>query len=294
MPEIPDIELYLFALRKFLIGHQLHRSIIKSPFILRTFDPAIEVFELREIKRVFRIGKRIIWDFSDDHYFVFHLMIAGRFHWRKALSMPRAKNDLAAFQFSHGTLMLTEASHKKRASLHAVAGAGSLQEFERGGLEISECTEAEFAQRLHSSNRTLKRALTDPAVFSGIGNAYSDEILIRARMSPFKRANTLDQPSTSALFETCKVVLSEWKERLIEQTGDRFPEKVTAFRPEMLAHGKFGQVCPQCGNKIQRVVYADNEMNYCPGCQTGGKILADRSLSRLLKDDWPKTIDELD
>ena len=294
MPEIPDIELYLHALKNFVVGRPLNKAQIKSPFLLRTFEIDVDSFFGHVVGDVFRIGKRIIWSFAGTRYFVFHLMIAGRFHWRKPEVMPRGKNDLAAFQFENGTLMLTEASQKKRASLHIVEGTGCLDQFERGGLETLTISEEEFAHQLHSSNRTLKRALTDPTIFSGIGNAYSDEILLDAGLSPFARANKLDQQATHRLFQSCKNVLTHWTNSLIEQTGEKFPEKVTAFRPEMVVHGKFGLPCTKCGNTIQRVVYADKEMNYCPGCQTDGKILADRSLSRLLKDEWPKTIDDLE
>ena len=294
MPEIPDIELYIHALKNFVVGRSLNKAQIKSPFLLRTFEIDLVSFFGHVVDDVFRIGKRMIWSFSGNRYFVFHLMIAGRYHWRKPDTMPRGKNELAAFQFENGTLMLTEASQKKRASLHIVEGTGCLDQFERGGLETLTISELEFAHQLHSTNRTLKRALTDPTIFSGIGNAYSDEILLDAGLSPFMRSNKLDQQATNRLFQSCKTVLTQWTNKLIEQTGDKFPEKVTAFRPEMIAHGKFGLPCKKCGNTIQRVVYANNEMNYCPGCQTDGKILADRSLSRLLKDDWPKTIEDLE
>ena len=294
MPEIPDVELYLHAFNTHIVGKTLNNSLVKSPFLLRTYEPAIDSFFGNVVESVFRIGKRIVWQFSNSRYFVFHLMIAGRFHWRKPLTSPRGKNDLAAFHFANGTLMLTEASPKKRASLHIVERHERLAQFDKGGLEIQKISENQFAKRLHSANRTLKRALTDPSIFSGIGNAYSDEILLDARLSPFQRASKLDDNSTSRLYVSCRRILTQWTNVLIEETEGKFPEKVTAFRKDMIAHGKFGQPCLNCGNNIQRVVFADNEMNYCPGCQTNGRILADRSLSRLLKDDWPRSIEELE
>jgi formamidopyrimidine-DNA glycosylase len=238
-----------------------------------------------------RLGKRIVWHFPDELFLVFHLMIAGRLHWKKAGVLPKGKTDLAAFQFPGGTLMLTEASQKKRASLHAVRGRANLAEHDRGGLEPLDCTADEFRAALTRENHTLKRALADPRLFAGIGNAYSDEILHAAKLSPVTLTSRLSGEETARLFAAVRAVLEGWAERLVAAAKEQFPEKVTAFRPEMAVRGKFGQPCPVCGTAVQRIVYAENETNYCPRCQTGGKLLADRSLSRLLKDDWPRTID---
>ncbi len=298
MPELPDIVVYLKSLERLLSEKLLQKVIIKSPFVLRTFDPEIATIEGQLLKKFARVGKRIVWEF-EDRFLVFHLMIAGRFHWRKPGAMPRSKMDLAAFQFEHGTMMFTEASKKKRASMHLVRNESSVHMFCRGGLEPLESTLAEFSERLRLENRTLKRALTDPRLFSGIGNAYSDEILLNARLSPLKRTRSLTDEEVCCLYESTVSQLNYWIELLTQQNGERFPEKVTAFRAEMKAHGKFNEACANCEDagvetKIQRIVYAENECNYCPRCQTGGKLLADRSLSRLLKDDWPKTIEELE
>lgn len=294
MPELPDVTLYLDALERFIGGKQLERIQVRSPFVLRTVEPDLFSLEGRTVRGFRRLGKRIVWEFDDELYLVFHLMIAGRFHWRKPGASTRGKNDLAAFHFDTGVLMLTEASQKKRASLAVVSGEAGLQEHDRGGGEILEMNEASFRERLCCENHTLKRALTDPRFFSGIGNAYSDEILHAAGMSPVKLTSRLSDDEISRLFTATQETLRAWTSRLLEQTGASFPEKVTAFRPEMAAHGKYGQPCPTCGTKIQRIVRADNETNYCPRCQTGGKLLKDRSLSRLLRDDWPKSIDELE
>ena len=293
MPELPDIVVYLQALDRQLAGKTLERTIVKSPFVLRTFDPPVEE-ACGMIVGFSRSGKRIIWNLENNIRLVFHLMIAGRFHWKKPGRLPTGKLDLMAFQFDHGTMMFTEASNKKRASLHIVRGDGQLSQFERGGLEVLECSLDEFRERLKLQNRTLKRALTDPTIFSGIGNSYSDEILLAARLSPLRRTSQLDQQEVERLFVATVTTLKQWVARLVETAGDSFPEKVTAFRPEMAVHGKYGQPCPYCQSPIQRIRYAENECNYCARCQTGGKLLADRSLSRLLKDDWPRTIDELE
>jgi formamidopyrimidine-DNA glycosylase len=239
-----------------------------------------------------RIGKRIVWHFSGERFLVFHLMIAGRFHWKKAETRPTGKNDLAAFGFQSGTLMLTEASQKKRASLHLVSGKAALAQFDRGGIDPLECSLAEFRSALKRENHTLKRSLADPRLFSGIGNAYSDEILFAAQLSPVMLTRRIGDADIERLYTATQAVLREWTDRLNREASERFPEKVTAFRPEMAVHGRFGKPCPICGTVFQRIVYAENESNYCPRCQTRGKLLADRSLSRLLKDDWPRTIEE--
>lgn len=300
MPELPDVVVYVRSLEKLLSGKPLVRAIVKSPFVLRTFDPPLEDVGGLVVERYSRIGKRIVWHLVDQEgaaklNLVFHLMIAGRYHWKKPAKLPTGKTDLIAFQFEHGTLMFTEASKKKRASLHVIDASKSLKPFDRGGIEVLECSLDQFSKMLTRENRTLKRALTNPANFSGIGNAYSDELLLLARLSPTQRTQNLKPAEIKRLYEATKQTMQIWIDRLIESTGDKFPEKVTAFRPEMMAHGKYGQTCPQCDEtKIQRISFADSEWNYCPRCQTGGKLLADRSLSRLLKDDWPKTIEELE
>jgi formamidopyrimidine-DNA glycosylase len=292
MPELPDITSYLVALRSRIVGQPLEKIIVRSPALVRTVEPDLYSLEGEPVVDLSRIGKRIVWHFSQERFFVFHLMIAGRFHWKKPGARPGGKNDLASFGFPGGTLMLTEASQKKRASLHAVQGRAALDAFDRGGLEPLESSLDEFTAALTRENHTLKRALADPRLFSGIGNAYSDEILFSAKLSPVKLTNRLTSDETAALYTATQAVLTQWTERLNAEAAERFPEKVTAFRPEMAVHGRFGKPCPVCGTAIQRIVYAENECNYCPRCQTGGKLLADRSLSRLLKDDWPRTIDE--
>ncbi|MEM7455295.1 MAG: DNA-formamidopyrimidine glycosylase family protein [Planctomycetota bacterium] len=295
MPELPDVELYLAALRRLLGGRVVKNVILRSPFLLRTIQPEIDVVKGAEVLDFSRIGKRIVWHF-DDACYVFHLMIAGRFHWRKPERMPTGKNDLMAIWFEHGTMMVTEASSKKRASLHVVSDKSELEQFHRGGLEVLDISCVEFSERIKLENRTLKRALTDPRLFSGIGNAYSDEILLAARLSPMKRTHGLSDKEIDRLFSAVQSTLTNWLELLLKKYEKKtFPERVTAFRPEMLAHGKYDHLCGQCEQtKIQRIRYSENECNYCPRCQTGGKMLADRSLSRLLKDDWPKTIEELE
>jgi formamidopyrimidine-DNA glycosylase len=292
MPELPDLESYLIALHDRLVGHVLQAVVVRSPFLLRTFEPPIESFAGHVVERVWRQGKRIVWQFPLDRFLVFHLMIAGRFHWRKTNAACRGKNDLAAFRFSSGTLLLTEASQKKRASLHAVQGLAAVRALDRGGLEPLACTAAEFREALLKENHTLKRSLADPRLFSGIGNAYSDEILHAAGLSPLQWTSRLNDEQIARLFACTRRVLSDWRDVLCAEALERFPEKVTAFREEMAVHGKVGQPCPVCGSTVQRIVYAENECNYCPRCQTEGRLLADRSLSRLLKDDWPRTIEE--
>lgn len=292
MPELPDILSYLAALVPRIVGQRLETIGVKSPFLVRTVQP--DVYELQGlmVQDLSRIGKRIVWHFEDEIFLVFHLMIAGRFHWKKGAVKPRGKNDLAAFWFSTGTLMLTEASQKKRASLHVVQGRDALDKLNRGGIEPLECSAGEFRAALARENHTLKRALADPRLFSGIGNAYSDEILHAAGLSPIILTSRLKPDEALRLFAATRHVLGDFSSRLVAEAKQKFPEKVTAFRPEMAVHGRFGQPCPACGTKVQRIVYAENETNYCPRCQTGGKLLADRSLSRLLKDDWPRTIEE--
>jgi formamidopyrimidine-DNA glycosylase len=292
VPELPDIASYLVALQQRIVGQRLEKIQIRSPFVVRTVKP--EVFSLagETVLDLSRIGKRIVWHFSSERFFVFHLMIAGRFHWKKAGAKPSGKNDLAAFSFADGTLMLTEASQKKRASLHVVQGRDALTAFDRGGIEPLQCSLADFAATIERENHTLKRSLADPRLFSGIGNAYSDEILFAAKLSPVILTNRISDEQIARLYTATQDVLSNWTQRLTAEAAESFPEKVTAFRPEMAVHGRFGKPCLVCGTAIQHIVHAENESNYCPRCQTGGKLLADRSLSRLLKDDWPRTIEE--
>jgi formamidopyrimidine-DNA glycosylase len=292
MPELPDILSYLTALRPRIVGQPLEKITVKSPFLVRTVEPDLFSLEGQKVQELSRIGKRIVWHFAGEVFIVFHLMIAGRFHWRGSGVRPTGKSDLAAFAFSTGTLMLTEASQKKRASLHVVRGKAALAQHDRGGIEPLDCSAADFRAALTRENHTLKRALADPRLFAGIGNAYSDEILHAARLSPIVLTSRLSAEQIDQLFAAVHSVLSEWTARLTAQSKDKFPEKVTAFRPEMAVHGRFRQPCPVCGTAVQRIVYAENETNYCPRCQTGGKLLADRSLSRLLRDDWPKTIEQ--
>lgn len=292
MPELPDITSYLVALRPRILGQRLEKIQVRSPFLVRTVEPDLFSLQGETVLDLSRIGKRIVWHFSGERFLVFHLMIAGRFYWKKTGARPGGKNDLAAFEFSGGTLMLTEASQKKRAALHIVVGAAALAAFHRGGIEPLDCSLAEFAAALARENHTLKRALADPRLFSGIGNAYSDEILFAAKVSPVTLTTRLTAGEIGRLFAATQDVLRDWTDRLNAEAAEGFPEKVTAFRTGMAVHGRFGKPCPQCGTAIQRIVYAENECNYCPRCQTGGKLLADRSLSRLLKDDWPRTIDE--
>lgn len=294
MPELPDITIYIEALRTRILGRTLERIRLVSPFLLRTVNPPIEDAQGRAVVDVRRAGKQIVWEMEDELFLLFHLMIAGRFHWKPPRAKIGGKINLAAFDFPHATLLLSEASSKKRASLHLVQGTSALAAMDRGGLETLRATAEEFRAALRKENHTLKRALTDPRLFSGIGNSYSDEILHRARLSPLQLTGNLRDEEADRLFESTRRVIEEWIQRLRRETGTSFPEKVTAFRPEMAVHGKFGDPCPVCGTAVQRIVYVENECDYCPRCQTGGKILADRSLSRLLKDDWPMTIEELE
>jgi formamidopyrimidine-DNA glycosylase len=294
MPELPDIVVYLECLRPRVQAQVLERVTLASPFLLRTVDPPIDEVERRPVKELLRVGKRIVFVFEPDLYLVLHLMIAGRLHWKVRGAKIPGKVGLAAFTFPTGTLMLTEAGTKKRASLHLVKGRAALDALNPNGLEVLDADLAAFDAALVKENHTLKRALTDPHLFSGIGNAYSDEILHAARLSPLALTHRLSATEIAQLFAATKKTLHEWTDRLRKQVGDGFPEKVTAFRPEMAVHGRFGKPCPVCETKVQRIVYAENETNYCPGCQTAGKLLADRSLSRLLKQDWPRTMEELE
>jgi formamidopyrimidine-DNA glycosylase len=294
VPELPDITIYLDALNARVVGQTLTRMRITSPFLLRTAVPPISACDGRKVVALRRIGKRIAFGFDNELWLVLHLMIAGRLHWREGTAKLAGKQNLAAFDFSNGTLLLTEAGTKKRASLHLVEGEEALRAIDRGGLEVLDCTVDSFAEALTRSNHTLKRALTDPRLFSGIGNAYSDEILHAAKLSPVSLTQRLSPEEIARLHGATQESLKRWISLLREQTGEGFPENVTAFRPDMAVHGKFGKPCPVCGEKVQRIRYASNETNYCPKCQTGGRLLADRSLSLLLKKDWPKTPEELE
>jgi formamidopyrimidine-DNA glycosylase len=294
MPELPDITVYIERLRPRLEGQVLDKVEVVNPFLLRTFDPPLEDLQGRTITGFRRLGKRIVWCFPDDLFLVLHLMIAGRLHWKPPGAKLPGKVGLAAFRFQHGTLTLTEAGSKRRASLHVVRGEAALAQHDRGGVDVLCCTSAAFAAALTRENHTLKRALTDPRLFSGIGNSYSDEILHAARLSPLTWTTRLDPEEIARLLDATRKTLLDWTDRLRREVGDGFPEKVTAFREGMAVHGRYGQPCPVCGSAVQRIIYAENETNYCPRCQTGGKLLADRSLSRLLKDDWPRTLEELE
>ncbi|HYJ16094.1 MAG TPA: DNA-formamidopyrimidine glycosylase family protein [Candidatus Limnocylindria bacterium] len=294
MPELPDITIYIEALESRLLNQPLEKIRLASPFLLRTFEPPIGSAEGKKIVGFQRIGKRIVIELEDELFLVFHLMITGRFHWKKrGIAVPR-KYGHAAFDFSMATLLLTEMGTKKRASLHLVRGREHLQEHDPGGLEIFAADLASFRAALTLENHTLKRTLTDPHLFSGIGNAYSDEILHRAKLSPVKQTKLLSDDEVDRLFHATRACMAEWIERLRRDTGKNFPERVTAFRDDMAVHGKYRKPCPVCGAPVQRIVYAENETNYCAKCQTGGKLLADRSLSRLLKDDWPRTLEEME
>lgn len=293
MPELPDITVYIEALASRIIGQPLERTRIAKPFLLRSVDPPISTAEGKRVVGLSRMGKRIVVELEDDLFLVIHLMIAGRLRWLPAGGKVPGKIGLAAFDFPNGTLILTEAGSKRRASLCLVRGEESLEQFERGGLEVLDANLADFTERLIRENHTLKRSLTDPRLFSGIGNAYSDEILHRAKLSPVKHTRRLTEEEIARLFDATRTVLVEWTERLRSESAGDFPAKVTAFRDDMAVHGKFGKPCPACSTPVQRIRYADNETNYCPRCQTEGKLLADRALSRLLKQDWPRSIDEL-
>jgi formamidopyrimidine-DNA glycosylase len=294
VPELPDIELYLSALRPRILGRAVERTRVASPFFVRTFDPPLGALDGRVILSLARLGKRIVFGFDGDLFAVVHLMIAGRLRWRDPGAAIPGKVGLAAFDFAHATLLFTEAGTRKQASLHVVSGAAAVEAMDPGGADVLTMTADAFAGALRAENHTLKRVLTDPHVFSGIGNAYSDEILHAAKLSPVKLTHALDDDEIARLLAATRDVLGAWTARLQEETGQAFPEKVTAFRPEMAVHGKFGKPCPRCGAPVQRIVYATNESNYCAACQTGGRLLADRALSRLLREDWPKTLDALE
>jgi len=312
MPELPDITVYIEALERRLQAARLESTRISHPFLLRTFDPPISSLNGRRVVGFRRLGKRIAVGFEGDHWLVFHLMIAGRLHWltpaatgaqrRESREAPgarrgatkKARAALAAFVFDSGTLTLTEAGTTRRASLYVFSSGAQMIQTDAGGLEVLDVSLDEFTSRLLAENHTLKRSLTDPRTFSGIGNAYSDEILHRARLSPVALTQKLPPEAIQRLYAAIRAVLPEWTGRLRSQANGDFPEKVTAFRPEMAVHGRFGKPCPVCGTTVQRIRYAENETNYCPRCQTDGRVLADRSLSRLLKDDWPRTVEELE
>lgn len=299
MPELPDLTVYLEALERHTRGATLERIRVASPSLLRSVTPPLSQAEGSRVEAIGRLGKRLVIELEGELFLVLHLMIAGRLRWKRAGAKIARKGGHAAFDFGPsaagvpgGSLLLTEASTRKRASLHLVAGRDELAEHDPGGREVFDCSLADFRAGLAAGNHTLKRALTDPHLFAGIGNAYSDEILHRARLSPVKLTSSLSDDESERLFAAARSVLSEWTERLRGQNGDGFPDKVTAFHPEMAAHGRFGQPCPDCGSAIQRIRYAENETDYCARCQTGGKLLADRALSRLLKKDWPRNLDE--
>ncbi len=292
MPELPDVAVYLEALAPRILGARLERVRLLTPFLLRSVDPPVSAVAGKTVTGLRRLGKRVVIALEGELFLVIHLMIAGRLHWKPAGAKPPGKIGLAAFDFSTGTLTLTEAGTKKRASLDVVRGEAALRAHDPGGIEPLDADLAAFRAALTAENHTLKRVLTDPRVFSGIGNAYSDEILHCARLSPVKHSQALDDDEVRRLYEATRAVLAEWVERLRREAGEDFPEGVTAFRPAMAVHGRYGKPCPECGAPVQRIVYADNETNYCARCQTGGRMLADRSLSRLLHADWPKTLDE--
>lgn len=294
MPELPDVENYLRCLRPRILGCALEGVRLQSAFVLRSVEPPLAAFEGREVIELSRLGKRIVLHFPEQHYLVLHLMIAGRLQWKKAGAAVPARLGLCAFDFPEGMLLFTEAGSKKRARLHAVRGTDELSAHDPGGLELFEADAKAFASALRAENHTLKRALTDPRVFSGIGNAYSDEILHRARMSPLQRTQNLDDDQCARLYEAALATLTHWTQLLAEEVGDGFPKKVTAFHPRMAVHGKYGEPCPDCAAPVQRIAYASKESNYCAACQTEGRLLRDRALSQLLKQDWPKSLEELE
>ncbi len=297
MPELPDLTIYIEQLNRRLAGERLIDFRIASPFVLRTVAPAPESFLDRRLLAIERLAKQLVFEFEGGQLLVMHLMISGRLQWREASGKPPAvpkRLGLLALDFEPGSVLFTEASKKKRASIRLLADRSALAQLNPGGMEVLDCSLEDFAKRLRDSNHTLKRALTDQRVFAGVGNAYSDEILHRARLSPFKRARTLNDADVCSLHEATQAVLKEWIERLRNQAGEVFPKKVTAFHPDMAVHGKYRDPCPQCGAPVQRIQYAENEANYCARCQTEGRLLADRSLSRLMKDNWPKRIEDLE
>jgi formamidopyrimidine-DNA glycosylase len=294
MPELPDVTVYIEALNERVLNQPMQKIRIGSPFIIRSFDPPISAAEGKKVIALRRLGKRVVFEMEDDLFLIVHLMIAGRFHWKPKGAKIARKYGQAAFDFPDGTLLLTEAGTKKRASIYLVRGEEALREHDPGGLELFDASFDEFRRALTRENHTLKRSLTDPHLFSGIGNAYSDEILHRVRLSPIRLTQQMTEAEIASLYHAIRASLGEWVERLRRERGSGFPEKVTAFRPDMAVHGKYGKPCPVCGSPVQRIVHAENETNYCARCQTGGKLLADRSLSRLLKKDWPRSLEELE
>lgn len=294
MPELPDVTVYVEAVRARVVGHKLIRTVVKSPFLLRTADPPLSALQGRTVRDVRRIGKQIAVGIAGGLWLVMHLKIAGRLHWSAAAPRLGGRNVLAAFEFDNGWLSLTEAGTQRRASLHVVEGEAGLQALNAGGIEPLEASRDAFTGALCAANHTLKRSLTDPHILSGIGNSYSDEILHRARLSPIAMTQKLTPEEIERLYEATRATLVEWTERLRAEAQGAFPEKVTAFRPGMAVHGRYGEPCPRCGVKVQRIRYASNETNYCAQCQTGGRLLADRAFSRLLHDDWPRTLEELE
>jgi len=294
VPELPDVVVYIEALEARVLDKTLENIRIASPFVLRSVDPAPPALLGKMVRAIRRLGKQIVFVFDDEHFLVIHLMIAGRLQWRERHASLTGKIGLAAFDFDSGTLILTEAGSKKRASLHIVRGEKTLKTFDRQALEVLESSLEQFESCLRRENHTLKRSLTDPRLFSGIGNAFSDEILHHSQLSPMKQTSKMSEEEVRRLWESTRSVLAEWVVRLRKQTGNEFPSKVTAFRPEMAVHGRFGKPCPRCGAPVQRIVYAENECNYCAPCQTEGRLLADRAISRLLKEDWPRSLEEME
>lgn len=294
MPELPDVVVYIEAIQSRILDETLENIRIASPFVLRSVVPAPAALVGKKVREIRRLGKQIVFVFEDEHFLVLHLMIAGRLQWREPRAPLTGKIGLAALDFPSGTLILTEAGSKKRASLHIVRGEASLASFDRHALEVLDSSLDGFKSTLTRENHTLKRSLTDPRLFSGIGNAYSDEILHHSRLSPMKQTARLSEGEIQRLWESTRTVLAEWVSRLRSQTGNEFPSRVTAFRPDMAVHGRYGKPCPQCGAPVQRIVYAENECNYCAQCQTEGRLLADRAISRLLKQDWPRSLEELE
>jgi len=294
VPELPDVTVYVEALRERITGARFERLRLATPFVLRSVDPPASDVVGREVTGVRRLGKRVVIALAEERFVVIHLMIAGRLHWKAAGARVPGKIGVAALDFSSGTLLMTEAGTKKRAAIHLVRGEAALREHDRGGLEVFDIDLAAFRAALTAENHTLKRALTDPHLLSGIGNAYGDEILHRARLSPVKLTRQLGDAEMARLFEAARATLADWVERLRREAAGSFPEGVTAFRDGMAVHGRYGKPCPDCGSPVQRIVHAENETNYCPTCQTGGRLLADRALSRLLKADWPRTLEEME
>ena len=294
MPELPDVTVYIEALAERVLNQPIQKIRVGSPFVLRSFDPPISAAERKKILALRRLGKRIVLELEDELFIIIHLMIAGRLHWKPKGTKVARKYGLAAFDFLTGTLLLTEAGTKKRASVYLVRGAAALSEHDPGGLEVLDASLEQFREALTAESHTVKRSLTDPRVFSGIGNAYSDEILHRAKLSPIRLTRQMTDNEVETLYHAIRDSLRDWTDRLRKERRGGFPERVTAFRPEMAVHGKYGRPCPVCGSPVQRIVHAENETNYCAKCQSGGKLLADRSLSRLLKDDWPRSLEELE